>query len=165
MMGSLNSLGMVLSGSLLLLANAGTLLAETDMTEHQHSHGHDENAVSGLSLDNGEKWQTDAPLRQGMQHINTAVMDAVPAYHHETLTRTEAETLAKEITSQVDYIISNCKLEPAADASLHVLIGSLLSAADKVSKEPLSAQGMPRLVETLQLYQDYFEHPELKRIH
>lgn len=164
-MKTVHRLRIALVSSFLLLTSTGTLLAETDMTEHQHSHGHADNAISGLSLDNGEKWQTDAPLRQAMQHINSAVMAAVPAYHHETLTKTEAETLAKEITSQVDYIIANCKLEPAADASLHVLIGDLLSAADKASKEPLSAQGMPRLVETLQLYQDYFEHPELKRIH
>jgi hypothetical protein len=151
--------------SFLLLSNTGTLLAETTVPDHQHSHGHDENAVSGLSLDHGEKWETDAPLRQGMQSINEAVMNAVPAYHHETMTKSASEKLAKHINDQVNYLIANCKLEPGADATLHVLIGDLLTAANNVSNDPLSKQGMPRLVNTLQQYQDYFEHPELKSIH
>lgn len=158
-------LRIALISSFLLLANAETLLAETAMPDTQHNHGHNEHAVSGLSLDHGEKWKTDAPLRQGMQSINDAVMNAVPAYHHETLTKTASEKLARHINTQVNYLIENCKLEPDADATLHILIGDLLTGADKVSNDPLSEQGMPYLVKTLQQYQDYFEHPELKSIH
>lgn len=148
---------------ILLLAGSSGVLAQATMSDHQHGDAHAEDTA--LSLDHGEKWQTDAPLRQGMESINAAVMDAAPAYHHETLTKADSEKLAAEINTQVNYLIENCELEPGADATLHVLIGDLLTAANEVSVDPMSKQGMPSLVKTMQQYQDYFEHPGLKSIH
>ena len=158
MMKSIRNFWLVLISSVIFFANTGHLQAETSVSDHQHNHGQSEHTASGLSLDQGQKWKTDAPLRQGMQSINDAVMKTVPAYHDETLTKTDAEQLARHINDQVNYLIANCKLEPGADATLHVLIGDLLTAATKVENEPLSHQGMPHLVKTLQLYPDYFEH-------
>lgn len=158
MMKSIHRLWLALISSFIIFANLGTLQAETSMSDHQHSHGQSEHAASGLSLDHGQKWKTDAPLRQGMQSISDAVMKTVPAYHAETLTKIDAEQLARHINDQVNYLVANCKLEPGADATLHVLIGDMLTAATKVANEPLSSQGMLHLVKTLQLYPDYFEH-------
>lgn len=154
----LRRLLLVLVASYITLTNTDILLAETGITDHQHSHSHDQQAASGLTLDQGEKWKTDVPLRQGMQSINEAAMNAVPAYHNQTLTKIEGEKLAKDINDQVNYMVANCKLEPAADATLHVLIGDLLTAAAEVKKNPLSQQGLPHIVRALQLYPDYFDH-------
>lgn len=80
----------VLAGSCLSLLFSFPLLAETsaqDTLQHKHE-GH---AASELSLNQGKKWQTDAPLRQGMQSINLAVQKAVPGFHHDTLTKQDAE--------------------------------------------------------------------------
>ena len=123
-----------------------------------HQHGHDEHAAAALSLDHGKKWQTDAPLRKGMQSINDAVMNAVVAFHQDALTKPDAEKLARHINSQVEYLVANCKLEPQADAVLHVFIGDLLAGADKLSQDPLSNQGLPRIIKVLQQYPDYFDH-------
>jgi len=146
-----------LISGLCIFFNAGILLAETNMADHQHSH--EDLAASDLRLDHGEKWHTDAALRQGMQTINDAVMNAVPAYHNETLTKTDAGILAKKINAQVSYLIENCKLEPGADATLHVFIGDLLTAAARLSDEPLSGEGLPVMVKTLRQYPIYFDHP------
>ena len=155
---SIHRLWLALFSSFIIFTNPGSLQAEPSMADHQYSHGQSEHAASGLSLDHGQKWKTDAPLRQGMQSISDAVMNAVPAYHHETLTKSNAEQLARHINDQVNYLVANCKLEPGADATLHVLIGDMLTAATRVANEPLSPQGMPHLVKILQLYPDYFEH-------
>lgn len=146
-----------LVSSFFIFFNNGVLLAETSVTDHHHSH--DNHALSGLSLDHGKKWQTDAALRQGMQSINDVVMKAVPAYHHETLTKMDADKLSRQINDQVSYLIENCKLEPGADATLHVLIGDFLTGSATLSKESLSPQGLPHIVRALQLYPDYFVHP------
>ena len=139
-----------------MLFSAGTLLAETNETDHQHGHaGH---AVSGVSLDQGHKWKTDAALRQGMKRINDAVVKAVPAYHHDSLTQVDADKLSRQINEQVNYLIENCKLAPGADATLHVFIGDFLTGAATLSKEPLSPKGLPQIVKALQTYPDYFEH-------
>jgi len=148
-----------LLGGFFTLINAGILPAETHSVERQHSHGQEEHAVSGLNLNHGEKWKTDAALRQGMQAINNAVRRAVPAYHDDALTKTDADKLAKQINEQVNYLVANCKLEPGADATLHVLIGELLTAAARQSEEPLSGQGVSVMIDTLQQYPVYFDHP------
>jgi len=155
---SLRRLLLVLVTSYITLTYTDVLLAETELTDHQHSHSQDQHADSGLSLNQGEKWKTDAPLRQGMQSINEAAMNAVLAYHNQTLTKMDGEKLAKDINEQVNYLVANCKLEPAADATLHVLIGDLLTAAAEVNKDSLSRQGLPIIIKVLQLYPDYFDH-------
>ena len=139
-----------------LLLSSQSLYAETG--ESGHDHGHHGESDSTLSLNEGEKWKTDAPLRQGMQKINHAFMSLAPAFHNDTLTKPEAVQLAKSINQQVDYLIANCKLEPKADTSLHVLISELLEGASVVSKQPLSMQGMPRIHKALMQYPDYFDH-------
>ncbi|MCW9013367.1 MAG: hypothetical protein OQL06_06250 [Gammaproteobacteria bacterium] len=137
--------------------------AETGTTV-AHQHHHDEHAVSSLQLNQGKKWSTDAPLREGMQSINKAAMEATTAFHHDALTKSDAEKLAQHINNTVNYLVANCKLEPQADAVLHVLIGDLLSAADTLSNQPLSSQGLPRIINTLQLYPKYFEHKDWNSI-
>ena len=141
---------------------AAGVLAETGMTGHQRDH-HARKALeaSKLSLDHGKKWQTDAPLRHGMQRINDAVLQAVPAYHKDSLTLPEAGKLSSEINTQVAYMIANCKLEPTADATLHVFIGDLLAGAARMEGDPASPQGLPHIVRTLDQYTKYFDHPGL----
>jgi hypothetical protein len=151
-------LSIVFVGIFLSLLNAGVVMAEASKTDHQHSHAADEHTASGLSLDQGKKWETDAALRRGMKSINDAAMEAVPAYHHDELTKADAEKLAKHIDQQVSYLVANCTLEPGADATLHVLIGDLLTAAARMSNDPLSPQGLPNIVKALQQYPDYFDH-------
>ncbi len=146
----------VLAGSCLSLLINMPLLAETGAHD---AHQHDGHAAAALSLDHGKKWQTDAPLRQGMQSINDAVMKAVPAFHHDALTKPEAEKLASHINTQVEYLVENCKLAPQADAVLHVFIGDLLAGAGELKKQPLSGQGLPRIVGVLQQYPEYFDQP------
>jgi hypothetical protein len=151
MMKTTFKLWLALISSFVILANAASLRAEMDITGNLHSHEQNENVTSELSLDHGKKWQTDAPLCQGMQSINDAVMRAVPAYHQATFTETDADELAREINGQVNYLVINCKLEPGADATLHVLIGDLLTGVAEISNNPLSSQGVPHLVGTLKL--------------
>ena len=153
----LKAMSLFLSTSYLLIT-ATQLQAETQAAD-QHSRKHEGHAASVLKLDHGNKWQTDEPLRKGMQSINDEVMKSLPAYHGKSLTRTEADKLGKHINQQVTYIVQNCKLEPRADAVLHVLIGDLLAGTEHLAGEPLSEQGMPVIVKTLRTYPDYFEHP------
>ncbi|MFO7603400.1 MAG: hypothetical protein R6X06_06255 [Gammaproteobacteria bacterium] len=148
-----------LLGGVGLLCLPVVLMAQTP-GDHDgaHDHHHDSHAAT-LSLDHGHKWQTDAPLRQGMQSIRDAALPAVAAFHADRLSQAEATRLAAHIRAQVDYLVANCKLEPRADASLHALIGELLQGADVLAREPLSMQGLPRIIQTLRVYPDYFEHP------
>jgi hypothetical protein len=150
----------LLTTFILTLAITTPIHAQTPATEHNH----DQHANASLTLDHGKKWQGDIPLRQGMQSINDAVMKNVDAFHHDKLTKTDADKLAQHINEQVTFLVNNCKLEPKADATLHVIIGELLSGSEALKKDPDSMQGMPVLVKALMQYPEYFEHKGWKGI-
>lgn len=151
----MNTLNKIIATAIITLAITTPLHAQTPVTEH--SHGHDQNANAALTLDHGKKWQSDIPLRQGMKSINDAVMKNVDAFHHDKLTKYDAEKIAQHINNQVTYLVSNCKLQPNADATLHVIIGELLTGASVLEKEPQSMRGLPAIVKALQQYSEYFE--------
>ena len=135
--------------------------AQENSAHVQHDHEHNQLSLPELSLDHGKKWKTDAPLRQGMLSINEEVKQAKKLFHSGLLSENDAKKLARHINDQVQYLIKNCKLPPQADITLHVFIGDLLTAANHLSEDPLSNQGLPVIVKTLELYTLYFDHPEI----
>lgn len=151
---------LIFTASLLLALQAVTPLHAAPESADAHEHHHESNTTTEFSLNKGKKWPTDAPLRQGMQSINEAVLTAVPAFHDNALTKPDAEKLAGLINEQVAFIIDNCKLDPEADAVLHLLISELLTGASALSVEPSSEQGLPDIVRALLAYPLYFDHPD-----
>ena len=126
---------------------------------HGHTHDHDDHSAGALALNAGEKWATDEPLRLGMQRIRDAVISALAGPEQHKLNQEQAKSLADTVQKNVTYLIQNCKLEPAADANLHVLITELMQGAAMVSSNPPSHEGVAKLVHALSAYPKYFDHP------
>jgi len=146
----------VLRGLLL----AGVLLVAPVSSFAQHQHEHDDADAGVLIREHGEKWATDAPLRAGMEQIRNLI--AVPqatVASGASLTPADARALADGVRHQVDELIRNCKLEPEADAALHVLIADLLQGAAELVGEPPSAEGLARIQNAINQYARYFSHP------
>ena len=99
-------------------ASPNILAAES--AAHNHSHGSVE--PTKLHLNVGKKWATDEPLRQAMNDINRAMAKAIPAIHKNQYGNDDYQALATTISEKVAYAIQNCKLEPQADAMLHLVI-------------------------------------------
>lgn len=133
-----------------------------DEHDHEHGHGdsHEEHANHAdaglLQLDDGTPWPVDAALVEGMQRIRDAVAAAQGA---APLDAVAATALAQTVEDQVAFLIANCQLEPAADATLHVLIARLLGAAAALRADPAAPDGLPVMLDTLDLYPRYFAHP------
>jgi hypothetical protein len=144
---------------LLLMAGPGYAANATDQEHDHHSHDHGHADQSGLVLNQGERWATDAALREGMLRIRAAVVDAVPAHEHGHLDGAEARSLAGTIEGQVTYLVENCKLEPEADAVLHQLLAELLQGTATLMNTPDAPDGLPRIVGVLRDYPVYFAHP------
>ena len=133
----------------------------------QATHDHGSAATSGLQLDKGRKWSTDEPLRQGMSRIQGAVGKRLDAAHAGKLTDAQYGEVAKEVTAQVAYVVRNCKLEPAADAVLHVIIADMVTGADAMQgkvKGSAPRTGFVKVVQALDNYATYFEHPGWKSL-
>jgi hypothetical protein len=121
-------------------------------TAHDHDH-----AAGGatLVLNQGKKWPTDAPLRQGMENIRAALGSGM-----------KYRALANKVNAEVAGIVQNCKLEPEADAQLHLVIADILAGVEamegKVAGETRRA-GAEKVAKALNAYGEHFDHAGWKR--
>ena len=67
-----------------------------------------------------------------------------------------ARRLADGVRDQVAFMVSNCKLEPKADAVLHVMIADLSTGADELASPATRPAGLQRIRKALQQYPEYF---------
>jgi len=137
---------------LAVVFSALVLVAGAALFYHLHGPSHDHGAHGQMQLNAGQKWETDEPLRGGMERIRTLVANAAPE------DAASMQSLSGGIREQVDYLIQNCKLAPEADATLHVMLADLLQGADLISKEHDPARGLSVINAALDAYPRHFAH-------
>ncbi|MFC5496969.1 hypothetical protein ACFPOE_05445 [Caenimonas terrae] len=131
-------------------------------------HAHGGAAPAGLALDHGRKWSTDAPLRGGMARIRTLVEPQLGAAHAGKLQPAQATALADRIETEIGGIVANCKLEPQADAMLHLVIGEIGAGTEAMKGRTPAVrpgQGLVLVAAALNSYGEHFEHPGFRPIH
>ena len=94
------------------------------------AHSHDAAAPHKLTLNQGHKWGTDDALRAGMGRIRGLVEPQLGAAHAGKLTPAQYRGLAAQVETEVGGIVANCKLEPKADAMLHLVIADIGAGTD-----------------------------------
>lgn len=131
--------------------------------EHRHDHGHSHGAAPAkLELNNGKKWETDAPLRKGMENIRAAMDGALHEIHENKLSAAKYGALAKKVNGEVNGIVANCKLEPKADAQLHLVIADVLEGVEAMegkAKKVKREAGAVKVLGALEKYASHFDHP------
>jgi hypothetical protein len=145
--------------ALMLGASSHAQNAAGGADEHA-AHQHGGHQTADLQLDHGQQWQTDAPLREGMERIRTAV--AAAAGHADAtggLDASSGKVLADEIDAGIAFMVTHCRLAPQADANLHILIGQMAEAAALARKPVESRSAMARMRAALDTYPHYFSHP------
>lgn len=144
--------------------SAGSLSAAT-LAHDSHGHHHDSPAT--LQLNNGSKWQTDAPLRQSMANIRQSVDASLHDIHEGKLSNAGYGKLARFVENEVAAIVRNCKLAPEADAQLHLIVAELLEGAEQMSGKVRKAKridGAVKVIGALEKYAHYFADPDFKPI-
>jgi hypothetical protein len=142
-------------------ALAGPALAQTA------THNHDAATPHKLSLNQGRKWATDEALRNGMGRIRGLVEPRLDDAHGGKLDDAQYRNLAAQVEAEVGTIVANCKLEPKADAMLHLVIADLLEGADTMAGKNAklrSSQGLAKVVVAVNEYGGHFDHPGFKPI-
>jgi hypothetical protein len=132
--------------------------------QHQHDHGAAAQAQA-LTLDAGKKWGTDEPLRRAMANIRAATQASLHGIHDATLPAARYDRLARTVEKEVASIVANCRLEPQADAQLHLIVADLVLGADAMAgkrKDLDRRRGALKTVDALQNYGDYFDDPGWK---
>jgi len=143
----------------LILATCLVSLAPAQ-AQQSHDHGHG----MQIELDHGRRWATDAPLREGMERVRAAVATARQADAQGRLSTRQVQTLAIAVEDSIAFMVQHCRLEPKADANLHILLGRLSAAVTAVKANPKAPDGLPQMLEALDLYSGYFAHPGWKAI-
>lgn len=136
------------------LALSGPALAATE-----HAHGGHGGAALELTLNNGQKWPTDEPLRRGMDEMRGAMTGSLGRIHAGQFTSADYVTLAERLQQQVDFVTANCRLPEEADAQLHIVLAEILEGTDAMRDGTDRLQGALRAVLALEAYGRHFDHP------
>lgn len=161
-MSSKYSIRNLLSAACLTFGLAVASAHAGEISTHKHEHG---TASVELSLNNGKKWVTDDALRNGMQNIRAAMQLSLHDIHLGKFSDTQYNGLAGKISNEISHVVANCKLEPQADAQLHIIIVEIMDGVDAMEgkeKEANRQAGAIRVMNALDNYAAYFNHPGWK---
>lgn len=138
-----------------LAVTAGTVQATG------HSHGHPPHGGhAALLAPDGQKWPTDASLRDGMARIQNAVQHAQANNSAAPLGATEALQLRNATHAAIAYMVDNCALPAQADAALHLLLAELIKGTDALAHVELYGAGLDYIATALQRYGEAFDDPD-----
>jgi hypothetical protein len=131
------------------------------------AHDHSAATPHKLNLNQGRKWATDEPLRAGMGRIRGLVEPQLGAAHAGKLTPVQYRELATQVETEVGGIVANCKLEPKADAMLHLVIADIGAGTDAMAGKDAKtrpALGLVKVALAVNQYGSHFDHPGFKPI-
>ena len=141
----------------LMMACSLPLLLALALPAAAHEHAHRAGtAVTPTAA--AQRWNTDAPLREGMDRIRHAV-DALQHYEHGHIGPEQAVQLAAGIERDVGFVVAHCKLEPRADAALHAILGALIHGAQALKAKPTELAAIPPMRSALHDYARQFDDP------
>ena len=113
------------------------------------------------TLNQGQKWETDAAVREGMNNIRNAMAAHQDRMVKEQLSVQDYHQLAATIERNVATLMANRKISKEADKAFHLIVMidlthsvELMRAAPKVQLQRAGALG---LVQTLRNYGEYFQ--------
>ncbi len=151
----INTLGLCAAAWMLCIA---TSAPAQDTNHHQHG-----GQTATQALQRGEKWPTDAVLRQNMDHIRQTMTASQDAIDQARLKDQDYLRLAETIDKSTADIVKNCHLSKEADAAFHSMVLSalhqdaeLMRVAPKTQVKRIAALGV---LQSLRHYGDYFQHP------
>lgn len=115
------------------------------------------------ALRQGQKWETDEVLRQGMDNIRRAMIANREAIKQGQFSVQDYQRLAAAVDQDLAGIVKNCKLSKEADKAFHVIVLADLAQSTESIRTSPKAQAQRAWVfgalQSLHNYGEYFQHP------
>lgn len=140
--------------SLILVVLAAVGFFPCAQAKPQHSHDASMKHVAVPA----QRWATDAPLREGMARVHTALND-LRHYEMGHMPRKVALERVADIEGATSYMFAHCKLAPDADAALHGMLGPLLAGAAALKQNPDDKSAVDAMRKAVADYPRYFDDP------
>jgi hypothetical protein len=101
-----------------------------------------------------------------MGEIRTLVAADLGAIHAGKASPAQYQALGAAVEKKVGSIVAECKLPPAADAMLHLIVADLVAGADIMQgKTPGKPEaGAHKVATAANAYGRYFDHPGWKQL-
>lgn len=128
----------------------------------QHHHEDHATAVANtaaLPPPPAQRYATDAPLREGMARVRTA-LDELRHYEMGHMPADMALERVATIEDATRFMFANCKLAPAADAALHGMLVPLLAGAAELKKDPKDIAAVAAMRNAVADFPRYFDYPQ-----
>lgn len=101
-----------------------------------------------LQLDHGQRWPADPALREGMRRIRAVALWMQQAQAEGSLSARQSRAATASIEDSVAAIVDHPPRGGGMDVNLRLLLGRVLAA-----------DGLPQLLDSLELYPRYFDDP------
>lgn len=127
--------------------------------DHQHHphHGVDTDRPGTAPVD-GERWASDAPLREGMRRMRVA-MEGLSRHESDGLAEAQVHGLATAVDEAVAFMFANCELDPEPDHALHVILAQLMVGSRALHANPADSAPVASMRTALGDYARQFEDP------
>lgn len=141
-----------------LAFSVGVVAAAGAAPQHGHE-DHAAHATAATATLPAQRYATDAPLREGMARVHTAVDDL---HHYEMGHMPENIALERVATIEkaTRFMFENCKLASAPDAALHGMLGPLLVGAAALRKDPKDMAAVAAMRRAVADYPRTFDDPQ-----
>lgn len=140
------------------LAQAGQAPPEPSPHE-SHQQPADHGAIDQTTAP-AMRWQADAPLAKGMARVRAATQ-ALSHGSHGHLDVSQVKSVSVELEQAVQYMIAQCRLDPAPDAALHPLLARVLQASALLADGVFDADALAELEAVLARYPMLFQESAL----
>lgn len=134
------------------------LLFSLQATMASESHHHHHQEKKALTLNHGQKWEVDTVMRKNMNAIHDKLKLVHELVKTNKMTEKDYTSLGEVISKSAQDIASNCKMEPKADETFHVILNELFAISDDLNKKDKADLAIKKLHHALSTYSKYFSH-------
>ena len=128
------------------------VIPATAVVAADHSHSHSPAATAAPSAG---RMATDAALRQGMEGIRTTMVAALAKRPGPA----DYPRMANDVEAGIDRITATCKLDPEADARLHLVLARMIDGIGHLRGTDKQQAGVALILGALDEYGRGFDHP------
>jgi hypothetical protein len=101
-------------------------------------------------------WTPDAPLKEGMSRVRTALAGLEAESHPDDAT---IAARAADIDAAVAYMFANCKLDTDPDIALHAVLARLMAGTAALKANPSDGSPVADMHAAMHNYEQLFNDP------